>query len=642
MNNIVEVISINKESLLTEMEVSDGITSKEIAIVTFSDSSERTYYVIKNVEIYNALHMKKEIYLKNCYIEEFSLALYRKKFGYSDKARLLFNSIAFNDCLFNGNNKELNMSNIEINGSLLSFINSIFYKVNSKNFSNSKFNQTTLLFNDTKLQNGNISLSFSEFNNVTLNFSKCVITSGNIYFNNLTCKNRCQFIFTKYEHFSGNVEYRESNLENTHIVYKDSLLPNGEISFKGTLHKKGRLYFNNCDLFCETFNMTTYRALVLERVSFNKSRFKSCCDILFELTTFLKTDVDFNETEFANSKITFDRFSIKFGNINFYLAKEIKNILFDRCKLDCEKICFESIIMNEGSIRFEDNDFFDSSLSFNNADLINSKLRISKCTIKNIFDLRMKCCDSLEIRKVTNYSIIDIRPIKKRLRLINLHDIRNEGRIDIDWIYSNLKHVIFNQSDISYSEIASQFLMLKQNYNKLGYYEYEDEAYFMYKKCKRLAEKQSKKRMLDNKKRNISLENKWYKSIGCRISCWLLSIYYGVINFVKLIIFEWNGGYATKPKSIFINMLIAQVTFALLYSVNFFALEYDRMPECKFEFLKYFQANYYFSIITFFTIGYGDIKPKATPAVFLSGIEGFVGVFLMSYFTVAFARKILR
>jgi hypothetical protein len=51
--------------------------------------------------------------------------------------------------------------------------------------------------------------------------------------------------------------------------------------------------------------------------------------------------------------------------------------------------------------------------------------------------------------------------------------------------------------------------------------------------------------------------------------------------------------------------------------------------------------SYYHSGITFFTIGYGDVYPTGLSRVF-SGLEGFVGVFMMSYFTVAFVRKVLR
>ncbi len=49
----------------------------------------------------------------------------------------------------------------------------------------------------------------------------------------------------------------------------------------------------------------------------------------------------------------------------------------------------------------------------------------------------------------------------------------------------------------------------------------------------------------------------------------------------------------------------------------------------------------YYSAITFLTIGYGDYYPLGA-SQWLAGIEGFIGLFLMSYFTVAFVRKVLR
>ncbi|MGM0496551.1 MAG: ion channel [Bacteroidota bacterium] len=54
----------------------------------------------------------------------------------------------------------------------------------------------------------------------------------------------------------------------------------------------------------------------------------------------------------------------------------------------------------------------------------------------------------------------------------------------------------------------------------------------------------------------------------------------------------------------------------------------------------------YTTAITFFDenkkeIGYGDYYPEGIIR-WLCGLEGFVGLFLMSYFTVAFVRKILR
>jgi hypothetical protein len=51
--------------------------------------------------------------------------------------------------------------------------------------------------------------------------------------------------------------------------------------------------------------------------------------------------------------------------------------------------------------------------------------------------------------------------------------------------------------------------------------------------------------------------------------------------------------------------------------------------------------SFYHSAITFLTIGYGDHYPFGAVR-WVSAIEGFFGLFLMSYFTVAFVRKVLR
>jgi hypothetical protein len=49
----------------------------------------------------------------------------------------------------------------------------------------------------------------------------------------------------------------------------------------------------------------------------------------------------------------------------------------------------------------------------------------------------------------------------------------------------------------------------------------------------------------------------------------------------------------------------------------------------------------YFSVVTFATVGYGDWHPLNW-ARMAAAIEGLLGVFVQSVFTVSFARKILR
>ena len=69
----------------------------------------------------------------------------------------------------------------------------------------------------------------------------------------------------------------------------------------------------------------------------------------------------------------------------------------------------------------------------------------------------------------------------------------------------------------------------------------------------------------------------------------------------------------------------------------------EARPITETRFIEVF-LTFFFCFITFLTIGYGSdyININSFCAKLLSGFEGFAGLFLMSYFTVAFVRKVLR
>ena len=140
--------------------------------------------------------------------------------------------------------------------------------------------------------------------------------------------------------------------------------------------------------------------------------------------------------------------------------------------------------------------------------------------------------------------------------------------------------------------------MVKENYHNLGDYEGEDRAYRLYMK---------------------------YKTntvIG-----WPLKF------------FSLVGGFGTRPLRIVIAMLVAWGSFAGVYCTFL----KDQFDQAKAAVSNPLDALYY-SGITFLTIGYGDISPAITGTTlrFVSIAEGFIGLFLMSYLTVAVVRKLLR
>jgi hypothetical protein len=101
------------------------------------------------------------------------------------------------------------------------------------------------------------------------------------------------------------------------------------------------------------------------------------------------------------------------------------------------------------------------------------------------------------------------------------------------------------------------------------------------------------------------------------------------------------GLYATNPFRVIFSILVVNLLFAILYTLfmgdtNLISC----IPNDLSIGAKFFESLY-FSSITFFTIGYGECVPQGFFKV-IAPIQGFTGVFLMSYFTVAFVRKILR
>ncbi len=220
------------------------------------------------------------------------------------------------------------------------------------------------------------------------------------------------------------------------------------------------------------------------------------------------------------------------------------------------------------------------------------KLVFDNCIIKSTFNLR-------------NYS--DYNKIEKycEIKALSFKNTQNLGRINIDWDKNKVKEAINNNDDTD-EEKKEQFAMLKENYHNIGDYESEDKAFVAYMRSRRKA--------MWNEK-NISR----------------------LITVPLDHIIEIIGKYATKPSRIVITMAFVWGIFSILFSI--FTLNSGIVSNGN---PVYFFNGFYFSAITFFTIGFGDIVPNCLVAKILAPIEGALGLFLMSYFTVAVVRKTLR
>ena len=180
-----------------------------------------------------------------------------------------------------------------------------------------------------------------------------------------------------------------------------------------------------------------------------------------------------------------------------------------------------------------------------------------------------------------------------------------------------MKSLINSQTESSYRVRAEQFRILKENFKNLGLYNSEDYTYVEFKR--------------NESRADLSESLKKKRSTG---------LYKYPLYWFKLLLFDRAGLYATSPVRVMITMLASFLIFSLLYLLLLSQTSADIVASVDDQ-LSMVARSFYHSAITFLTIGYGDHYPYGLVR-WVSAIEGFLGLFLMSYFTVAFVRKILR
>lgn len=361
--------------------------------------------------------------------------------------------------------------------------------------------------------------------------------------------------------FDGNTSFDNVLFDDEDISFQFSHFENGATSFNNADFGIGDLSFLNVSFACKTltFNFTDFNKGF---VAFDYSSF-SAESVSFIETTFQGDFVSFEATNFTSKRVTFYKNNLGNADISFEKCKANKSkFKFLRCKLLChENFRFENVHILE---------IIDC--------IVDGTLVMDSSTDTNVY------IEQISLKNTKNLGIIflDWERIKKAIALYGTDEPHDK--------YS-AKRLL--------EEKASQLQMLKKNFNNLGEYDIEDDAFVEY--------------MRYNAKTQHFLR---------RLN----------LNLLDLI-----GCYGTKPIRVFATMLVMVFAFAGIFSG---IIPFIQVSEHKL--FTGFGRGLYFSIITFFTIGYGDITPASGWAAFFAGIEGFLGVFFMSYFTVSIVRKTLR
>ena len=453
------------------------------------------------------------------------------------------------------------------------------------------------------------------------------MTHGDLCFEAACFRNE-RTIFHNTRFPDGHLNFKNVRFEASETSFKNARFGEGDKDFQYLSTTRGNLNFINADFSSGNVNFinanfgsgnVSFKVARFGkgRVDFHFSGFKSNI-ISFERCEFGEGRVDFRTVEFGSARVNFNRSVFGDGEVTF-----------DECGLDGGKFSFKRVVFGSGNVGFEELLFENVDASFERTSFGSGRLSfyrslfgnlsLAKCHLDGFVDLRVKEALSIDLNETVVRDILDIHPIdfQSEIKTISLAGMRLMGRIYIDWKQSRVKQLIYHQEHTGHRVKAEQFRILKENFQSQGLYSFEDKAYVEFKRNESKAELQ-----------DAVKSNPWS-------ALWHYPQY-----FFKLALFDRAGLYATSPVRVLFTMLTSFIFFSLLYYVLMIGGSGDIIASVD-DHLNNMPRAFYHSAITFLTIGYGDHYPFGSIR-WVSAIEGFFGLFLMSYFTVAFVRKVLR
>lgn len=564
-----------------------GFSFPQTAIVTIYDENQNNifssdYGYLTTEKIYDLIEQNAEINLDNCYVSNFSITAYRRSRIVHKTSFVELKGFSAKFSFFN--------SKHQIDFSFIDFGD---YNVN---FHGAYFSNGLVTFHSSKFGQGTIDFNSSIFRNGHFDFSNTSKISGDVNFKNV--------LFAK-----GEKNFQDSDFGTGSKSFSNTDFGGGEIKFINTRFNDGKT----------SFKLTNFGD---GEVDFHFSTFGNGF-LSLENAHFGNGMVDFSKVDFGYSKVNFNRARFENGDISFEGAELKKNkftikwvdfgsgnINFEKAEMSTVELSFDKASFDKGST---------SRVSFNRSKFKSLSLR--SCHLDDYFDLRVSKCEVIDLSNTVVRDIIDLKTYdyKMEIDILNMAHMRLIGMIDIDWHENNVPELIKRQPNSTNWMKAEQFRILKENFNKNGRYSDEDKAYIEFKRFEQKA-------ILEERIQANSTSAFWEYP------------YY----WFKVLVFDKIGLYATEPLRVMFSMAVLYLLFSMLYIVLSFTGLGDIVPNMGgHEHLSVYGKAFYFGAITFFTIGYGDYYPIGIFR-WISSIEGFVGVFLMSYFTVAFVRKILR
>ncbi|MCB0479559.1 MAG: potassium channel family protein, partial [Crocinitomicaceae bacterium] len=450
----------------------------------------------------------------------------------------------------------------------------------------------------------NVDFSYANFNGNT-EFRNATFSNGGVTFYNSNFNGSDLVDFRKTAFGKGIINFQYVKFGERNLLFSFAKFYGGMVSFVNTEFGDGSIMFNSVNFYDS-------------KVKFHFSKF-GVGDVEFQKAKFGNQTIDFRRVEFGEGKVDFRRTTFGNGYVTFNESEMIDGrFKFSSARFGDTEISFDQFDFGKAEVLFENVDFGRGSVSFEDVKV--DKISFYRSKINVYMNFCVNRANHVNFSEVVLRDIIDMQTNGENVKIERLYltGMRNLGRFIFSWEDNELKKMIVNQSDSTLEEKAEQFVTIKENFSMGGRYEEEDLAYLQFKRYEYRGEMQ-------------------HIYQGGAKEYWRLP---GMA--FKWLVFDKMGKYATSPLRVLLSMILVYV----LFSLAFFVLPYLHLGGIAnsvdhLDHLNNLQVSFYHSAITFLTIGYGDYYPLEYGRG-LSIIEGWAGLFLMSYFTVAFVRKILR
>ncbi len=390
--------------------------------------------------------------------------------------------------------------------------------------------------------------------------------------------------------FDGNVSFSGATFGEGPVSFTQTQFADGVISFENASFSSGPVDFNRARLGDGDVHFTGVD-FGHSPVAFNGTQFGDG-DIWFNNARFGSGHISFQKTQFGNGNVFFDQANFGQGGMTFADAQFGEGGI---------TFCGASVV-DGGMVQFNNTHFGRGYTAFAGLTGPRATFTFHRCSFLNHEDFRFQNIGELNIHDCIIGGTFDMQgsdaePV--HVGVLSMANTKNTGNMYVHWQTLQSALLQNNQKDGCASK-ADQLKMLKENYRNIGEYDWEDKAFVAYMRQNR---------------RGASPWNAWVK-------LWHLVI-------------DGIGEYGTNPKRILLVMLVVWFIFGCIFaaSVAQFNMAQPSLHPGN---------GFYFSAITFLTIGYGDIAPVTALMRVLASLEGFLGLFFMSYFTVAIVRKTLR